>query len=1108
MSNFTDEQLNVIRHRGGNLLVSAGAGSGKTTTMTERIISLLRGDNGFEPIHLSNLIVLTFTDAAAKNIKEKIIKELSNKESLIEELNHIEEADISTFDAFCHKFVKKYSSKSILPKNFTIGDSIFFNVKAKTFINEILLDYYNNPTYQNSDFYKNNSNTDTFIKILENTSKGKNDDNLVKNLLDYYKAINNEIDVDKYLSTYMDTYFSKDYAEYLLHISVDYIRELVGIALNLDILDKNLIKKAADDKKDEEAIQFIYSTIDQFNSFLSIKNDEEAFKYFHTFAKNDSGSGSIKKVIGIDITKQYNFIKTDIFDNASRYNSKGNEVTDRLFYNVFFEMDVNSLEPVDAFHKTIRGNKEYYKFINDVMIELHKKMKIYKKEYSIYEFQDIEKEAIRILENNLEIRNLYKKNINEIIIDEYQDTNDIQSYLISLISNNNEVVVGDIKQSIYGFRNANPEIFNKRSKDYQSDTNKGLVIPLNKNFRSRKEEVLDQVNKIFIDKANDKSCDVHYFKELLEYGNHNYDSHNDLKNTFRIIKYYGPSNVKEGKGKLTKQLANEIIAQDIKLRLYGDDKQKVIHEAIDKNGNKNIIYENAQESDFLVLGRTNVIFKDIKKVFEDYKLASTLPKSTTFIKSEEVIFIKHSLRLIDLMSQKKTDDIDFLISLSSILRSFVVEAKDNEIGKMMLLSRQTSNIEAFKNCFNYIYKIYEEATNEYKKNGIYSALQLLLHSPEIRIYEKIAKLVKTESKETKINYFLDQLNSYSKTGLTPSEVIDYLDNISKDDEDLDTALQSFETPSCLTGMTIHKSKGLEAPFVYLMNISTQKVTYPKYIKGFGYSMFGEINDIKYELMKKLYNKETNKEKLRLLYVALTRAKESITVLVDGDKISELFGLYNSATLASLLFLDYEPTSIEEIHYEDFYKNKDEFMNKYGHLTGSHAETDKETSIPHYIDLNVPNMEVIERKRASHDLYEIDDEIKKVLEKGTLLHSYYEIADFLVSDLDKELEFKKIPKEYSKYLHNFKNQIIFDSKCVSEFHELPYYENGVNGIIDYLLEKEDEFLIIDFKTKNIDDPGYIVQLNTYRKYIETKTNKPVKMYLYSILDNTLKEVKKN
>ena len=1102
MANFTDNQLKVIRHRGGNLLVSAGAGSGKTTTMTERIVSLLRGDNGQESIHLSNLIVLTFTNEAAKNIKEKIIEELSGNENLKEELDHIEEADISTFDSFCHKLVKKYSSKSELSQNFTIGDDNFFEVKANTFINEILDGYYKNSIYQNDVFNKEN-NDDIFFKVLETKTNGKQDNSLVKTLGEYYKAINNEIDVDQYLNTYMDIYFSREYARKLLHVSVQYIRELVETALKLDVLDRNNVIENNNINKVE---LFIESTLRQFNEFLSIKDDSQAFIKYKTFKKEGGvGDKTIKDGYKEDYSKQFEFINNNIFKNADNTDNKKNKNNNGLFYSVFINMNLYSLDPISAFEKAININKDYYQFINDVMIELHKKMSAFKKEFSIYQFNDIEKEAIRILENNPDIRDYYKKNIKEIIIDEYQDTNDVQSYLISLIANNNEVVVGDIKQSIYGFRNANPEIFNNRANEYQHDSNKGTLVSMKENFRSRKEEVLDEVNKVFINKASNKICDMPYFSDSLEYGNKKlYDSNNDaINNKFRIIKYYGPE---DGGASAARAFSREIIAKDIKLRLSKELNQQAFHKTKDETGKSDFVYEVAKEKDFLILGRTNGVFKTLKKTLEEYKLASLLPNSLSFIRSEEIIFIKNSIILIDLISLNETDKVEFMVSLASILRSFVIQASDNEIGKMMALSKKTNNIQAFENCFNNIYKVYRNSADEYKSKGIYSSLITLINSNEIRLYEKLSHLVKTESRENKINYFLNQINSYAKTGLTPSEVIEYLNHISSnEDDDLNVSLQSFETPSCLSGMTIHKSKGLEAPFVYLFDINGGIATYPQYMKGFGYSIFSDLIDIKNDLMKLVYNKECNKEKLRLIYVALTRAQESLTILIDGKKSGPALNLYKYNDLASLLLLDYEPENVIEIDYETFMNEKEDFMDKFVNISEVDNDSKETIEKPQYVDLMVNPMDVIERRHASHELYEIDDEIKKLLEKGTLLHSYFEIVDFLKPDLRMELELKGVPKQYQKYLFNFKQLDIFDNKCIRELHEHPYFEDGVNGIIDYVLEKEDELLIIDFKTKNIDDPGYISQLNTYRRYLETKTTKPIRMYLYSIIDNILKEV---
>ena len=1024
LEGLTPRQKDVLKAKSSNILVNAGAGSGKTTVLTKRIIHLLK-DEGYS---LDDIIVLTFTDLAAKEMKDRIIGALSKETDpkLQVELSHIDEANIMTFDAFCHKLLVKYSAYSTIDASFSIGDEALFSMVKESIIESELIV---------SGFYKG-PKTNELIESL-GFDKPKS---LVSLLVEIYDSLENELNPLEVLTNYEKDHSSKTFYNKI----IDKIENIVRFKINK--LSK--IEAYPVDDKTQEYVDYLNS----LSAELSNASDlEEIFNIVKSglrkaVSPSQSVSSSDKELYKNsreEFKKVFGEISS-LFDDFDSYN----EIEDNYYKILDFES-----------------------YLIGILYNAFEDMRLFKEEYNIYSFQDIAIECIDILMKHKEISDYYKAHIKEILIDEYQDTNDINSLLISLITYNNEVVVGDVKQSIYRFRNANPDIFTRRYINYENGG--GTLINLDANFRSRKSEVIDIVNSIFYPLSKDDSLESSFFKDKMEYGLKEYSSHPHSLNGFKIIEV--DSDDKE-------HSEADYIAQDIINRIKNHQKVYVPKEKRLREANF---------GDFMVLSYSGTTFNEYKKTFEKYGIPVQIHGDVTFGDSYEIIFIKNALKLVYLINSGSTDGASFDSTLISILRSFVLSLNDSMILKYMNEKKASSSIDAFNKVFPKLYESFMNLNETYNAYGTTKLLDEIINT--FKIYESLFRLDEKESREAKLNLLINQLSTYAKSGMDLPMIINYFDYLKKNRIDTTARINALSDISCVNMMTIHKSKGLEAPIVYVANLNRKiQNRHINYSKDYGINLKFPKN-IKNLLISYEERKEKNREFFRLLYVALTRARESLTLIFKSDKRTTNKDIYNFNNLQEFLVYNHEfdPNVYTTVDLDDSLKMKKQEI--------------VFDSIPiEYENLNLKEKEVVERKHASHDVVNVDSETSLILERGTLLHSFFEITNFL-GEIEKELELKKIADSYKKYLINFSKQDIFKTPSIREFHELPYYTNDSVGIIDYALEKENEFIIVDFKTSRIDDTEYVNQLHTYKDYIKTKTNKPIKTYLYSMMKNVLKEI---
>ncbi|MGL5021528.1 MAG: UvrD-helicase domain-containing protein, partial [Mycoplasmatales bacterium] len=613
--NFTQQQKNAIYAKDNNILVSAGAGSGKTAILTERVLQKL-----IEGFNITQLVIITFTKAAAgemmERIRHKIEKEIENHPHLEIQLELLDSAYITTFDAFSMSLVKKYHYELDLNPSINIGDKIIFKNELRKIIDLMFEEYIEN---ENEEFIN-------LLKEFTITDSNLLKDNIIKIFYQYQSFVSpiNEI----------DEIFNLDYLEEQKKIYLDNIKSIKS-----DI--KEIINELQCVQTDDDGLEYISSLTSSLMPIITSNSFEETF----FLLDEPMIQKSRKKFESKHIINEY-------YDEIKILVNKLNNLID------VESMDVHQ----DRYLSTKKNANSILLFIKELEFRFYE----FKKSINSFDFTDIVKMCLNIIENNPEIQKEIKDSIKEIMIDEYQDTDDFQNKLVELISDKNVYMVGDIKQSIYGFRNANPKNFANKYIEFKNNIG-GIAVDLNKNFRSN-QLVLENINNIFAPIMSKDIGGVEYDEsQSLVYGNMDY-SISTNKEQFNIFRYNLEyiKELKDSKIFITKhEYEAIIIAKDIK------DKINSKYQVTDFKNNK---MRDCILSDFSILTRNKKHIKTYNKILRSYGLIVDAQEDVAYKVEKDIILIKNLLIAITFDNVN-----DYKNSLISILRSFLYEFDDNKI---------------------------------------------------------------------------------------------------------------------------------------------------------------------------------------------------------------------------------------------------------------------------------------------------------------------------------------------------------------------------------------------------------------------------------------------
>ena len=1024
---WTNEQKEAIYTEGTNIIVSAGAGSGKTAVLTERVLEKVK-----KGISVDNLLILTFTKMAAKEMKERIGDKLK-KEGLTSELAKLDTADITTFDAYALSVVKKYHYYLNVSKDINIIDGSVIALYKRKILKDIFEELYEENNHEFIDF------------IQEYCIK---DD---KDIFEFILNINSKLDLKTNKREYLDNYINTVYDEVKIDNDIDnYIKVILKLISNIN----DYLEYIDDD-------DYLAKLYDVISPLLSAKSYDD-----------------IKSNISIKLP-----ILRGASDITREYRDKIKSTIDEI-------KKLTTYDSYDDIKRGILSTKGNAKVIIDIIKKLDDITYNYKVKYNSYEYSDISALAIKLVRDNKEIREEIKNNLNEILIDEYQDTNDVQEEFISYISNNNVYMVGDIKQSIYRFRNANPYIFKNKYDTYSNNIG-GIKIDLNKNFRSR-EEVINNINLLF-DRImdNDIGGADYSLSHRMIYGNLMYKGDGDNKedNNFSVYNYLNDTTFKNN------EVEAFIIADDIKnkinsgYRAFGKD----------TNGVRKIKY-----SDFAILLDSSKSFDLYKKILEYNGIPTSIVKSVNLTDGEVVLVIKNIISFIIKINDNKIDN-EFKKLFISIGRSFLFNTDDNVLFDYFLNNN-------FKD--SDIYKISYNITKRLDTISLEEIIDLIVDNFDF--YNKLFLLGDYNANILRIQKLKEITNSLINLDYDIYDYQKYLDDIISNNLKLEYSVNDNSTDTVKI-MTIHASKGLEFGVCYygeLYNRFNNSDAISKYSYDNKYGIILPYKDkflyntIYHNLSYRDYVMENISERIRLFYVALTRAKEKMIFILpsntkdDNKSIGDIIdnsirGKYNS--FASIMY------SLESIT-KDYYKNidiNDINLSKDYNMISNNNYKEHLKLINDKIEVNttcIPSSIKENKTFSKKDIHIVTKEEEDKLLYGRLIHELFECTDF--NNLDNLSDNNK------KIIERFLEKVDISHANIYKEYEFIYDDDNTtyHGIIDLMLEYQDNIKIIDYKLKNINDDAYIKQLNGYKDYIEKLFNKKTSIYLYSITLNTLEEIK--
>ena len=1092
---FTDEQWEAIHISGNNVIVSAGAGSGKTSVLTERVIQKLL--NGHK---ITSLLVLTFTNAAASEMKhrirESLKKSLSNESNaqLSEALEFLDVSQITTFDSYCLYIVKKYSHLLNISKDIEIGDKVILDIAKRKILKSLF-----------ESLYKENDLS--FINYLKTyTSKGLEKlESQILQISDYMSKNNFQED---YIDTYFDHFFTDSFYD---KIEKDILFELGILKTSLSYIFNQLTQLETTTDKGEACKS---SWLDAFANFKDLYSYGDYYRYLYQTYEKPS-----LRLKGLDDSE-----KTELKSLRDSFDK------------IIAEMKKIVKEEKDVYEAQIQLTKPHISFLLGITKKFNQQFQSYQHTHQIYDFSTIASLATYILKNFDDARNQMKDTYHEILIDEYQDTSFLQNELIDQIANHNVFMVGDIKQSIYRFRDAVPEIFQSNYVAYTNNPSMGYKIDLNANFRSR-QEILHDINEMFKVTMDQTVGGINYDDfQMLIYGNKTYETYKCDNQP------YGISILKTNIDEISEAHKDLIFSQHkpyYKLKSEAIHAQTIVRDIKEKIFQQYQVFDKDTKSlrtvrydDFVILIDRSTSFDLFKQIFEHHSLPLFVHKEQKFVDHDDILAIRSMLKLIMSLTSTQEAIKSFKHAFMSFGRSFILNIDDQTL------------IEALLNIPEVIHSTSDYLTISKNENIMHLLNQMMSYAQrldELTIDQLLVELINefdviyqamslssVESVESRVLFLIEKATTLAKMGYHLSDLLDYFDYISENDLDIDYAQPTKLEKDTINMMTIHKSKGLEFPIVYFpLLFKSWNKTSPKDIyfdKPYGLIIqaFNEglIDTMPKFLVSQKDNREMISERLRQFYVALTRAKEHAILILNevDDKtymnqtksdqlidthIRQQFMSFEKVVYASLGNINHH---LDQVSYDANIFTTDYLMPKKDLLL---EVKKRNTNVTYnHVDLSY---KLITKSRYSQSLTRLtskDD--KRLMAIGKHLHSILESIDFK-GDIDRQLTQTCHNDSLCLTLKNIKKLPIFtqiESSDIYKEFEFIDVDDGIekNGIIDLLIINDNNIYIVDYKLKEIEKQVYIDQVNGYASYIaKIYPNHQITSYIFSLLDHTYLEV---
>ena len=913
---WTPAQKSAIDIRDCNVLVSAAAGSGKTAVLVERIISMITDPD--KNIDIDRLVVVTFTKAAAAQMKDKIRKALDSMldenpgdVNLLRQITLLNNAQITTIDSFCLWIIRNHFPEVNLDPGFRIMDE----GEKKLIENDVLEDVL-------EEFYAEAD--EEFFNLVDAFGMGRDDSGLVSIIDKIYRFSRSNPWIDEWFDECMLVYDDETYDNPAIKELYDSIKNAL-----LDYRDKynRLVDICSEPAGPAAYTGALQSDLLGINEMINSQDFGELGRKIRTFSFE---ALSRKKDAGADPDiKEYVKGQRKLFkDYIGRLNDK-----------IFLKEDDGIFEDMQGAGIQIRTllkvAKVYAKRVSEV-----------KREKGIIDFNDMEHLALSILVKKEDGKLVYTETADklanrfeEILIDEYQDSNQLQEVILNAVSktrlsgeNNNIYMVGDVKQSIYKFRLACPELFIEKYDTY-GETGDNVRIELQKNFRSR-ENVLECANDVFSHIMNKNFSGIGYDETVRlnagfpypEYSDSNYG---DEANKSTDVILISSENEEEA---TTRELEADRLAKLI---------EGIVSSGVNVYDADENIYRPAEYRDIVILTRSVTGWAD---TFADALMDRGIPaytdSSTGYFSVREIQVILSMLTIVDNPVQE--------ISLAAAMMSYFGGFTAAELGMVRKLGREHADKNTHNNLYEHLKAVavlggadniqetdvkqlsgkcalFLAKLTEYRDKSSVEPLYDLCWEMiyDSGYYDYVGTMPAGAQRQANLNVLLERAAGYGKSSYSGLfNFLRYIERLKKFDEDFAEGAASLDNENLVRIMSIHKSKGLEFPIVILAgahkSINFMDATAPVLVdQNLGIAVdYVDLERrtktptiIKGAMARRIV-RESIAEEERLLYVAMTRAREKLIitgVVKDADKTLDKYRAKSEelATDGTLSYADSE-----------------------------------------------------------------------------------------------------------------------------------------------------------------------------------------------------------
>lgn len=903
---WTNEQLQAIQEKDSNILVAAAAGSGKTAVLVERIIHKIID----EQMDIDKILVVTFTNAAASEMRERILEAIYKKLEENSENVHLQrqiillnKASICTIHSFCLDVIHNHFYEIDLPSNFKIADTAEIDLLKQEVLDDLFEQKYT-------------ENDKDFIELLENYTNYRGDEALQELVLKIYKFIQSSPFPIKWLQEKLELLKIED-----KDISQTIWGKLIIQAVEDDIQESIMQLETVKSKMAlyPEMTKFYQKICEDLIILKDLQNYNSWDELYIKLLNFNFSKWPVDK-------KVTNDLKEDSKEIRDKVKKHIKEKTAKLL-SCSQEQAVKDLKIITPILEKLAN----------LVTEFTKNFAEKKKEKNCIDFNDIEHFALKILldENNnpTEVAKKYKEKFEEIAIDEYQDSNLVQEAILTSISKGNNIfMVGDVKQSIYKFRQARPELFLQKYDEYKNKEEKAqednLKIQLFRNFRSR-QNILNITNLVFESIMSKELGDINYNEnEYLNYGA-NYPEPEEIKNyagiaELDIIDLKEDESITAFEGEEDEEEQEKVEDDVLEAKFVANKIQELLNSdymVFDKKQG----YRKIRPKDIVILLRATSNLSPIyEKELSDLELPVFSDTSGTYLDTVEIQTILSVLKIID----NPLQDIPLVV----VLRSSICNFTDNDLITIRLTDRNCNFYEALIKtriiCDGDLKDKIEsflEKLEKWKSISQYMPLDEFIWQIylDTGYYQYVGLLPNGAMRQANLKTLFEKAKQYEKASFKGLfNFIQFIDKLKKQNGDLASAKLIGENEDVIRIMSIHKSKGLEFPVVFLCNshkkFNMQDLNDNILLHqdiGFGPTIMDATRKIKYssiakDAIKLKMKQETLSEEQRILYVALTRAKEKLYITgrskdftkyaQDKNKVLEMYESENIKLDAKLM----------------------------------------------------------------------------------------------------------------------------------------------------------------------------------------------------------------